>query len=140
MRSREAAFLLSNRVARLATVDEEGGPHLIPICYAYDGEFLYSAVDEKPKRVKPDRLKRIRNIAANPKVALLVDAYDEDWSKLAFVLIQGKATLLENPEERERAIELLRKRYEQYIGMDLHDPRRPIIKITLVKVTAWGDV
>lgn len=136
---REEAFVISNKVARMATVSEDGEPHVIPVCYAYDGEFFYTAIDEKPKKVRPERLKRIRNIAANSRVAFLVDVYDEDWSRLAYVLIRGDATFVEDREERDRATQLLRERYEQYVDMDLTDPRRPIVKIAPTRLTAWGD-
>ncbi len=135
---REEAFIQANRVARLATTSEGGEPHVIPICYAYDNGFFYTAVDEKPKKVAPERLKRVRNIVANPRVALVVDVYTEDWRKLAFVLVLGTATILDEPVERRRAVALLRDRYEQYAHMDLDDPGRPIIKVTPTKVTAWG--
>ena len=92
------AFVESHRVARLATVDAHVAPHVIPICYAFDGHNIYSALDMKSKRVEGMNLKRVRNIASNPHVAFIVDDYSEDWTHLAYVLIQGIAELLESVE------------------------------------------
>jgi PPOX class probable F420-dependent enzyme len=94
------------RVARLATADSKAIPHIIPVVFAFDGEKYYIPVDEKPKITKPDKLRRIKNIQANPSVALLIDEYDEDWNKLLFIMIQGKASILgkirqNNKEETE---------------------------------------
>ena len=100
------------RVGRLATVDHRGRPHLVPLCFALEGETLYSAVDEKPKRSK--RLKRLENIRRRPEVTLLVDHYDEDWSRLWWVRLDGTATVLDEGPEREQALELLCAKYEQY--------------------------
>jgi PPOX class probable F420-dependent enzyme len=108
MRERVAAA----RVGRLATVDAEGRPHVVPICFALDGETLYSAVDEKPKRSR--RLKRLANIRGNPRVSVIVDHYEEDWSRLWWVRVDGKAEVLEEAAELERALALLAAKYEQY--------------------------
>lgn len=82
------------RVARLATADSKAIPHIVPVVFAFDGEKYYIPVDEKPKSIKPDKLRRIKNIEVNPAVALLIDEYNEDWNKLLFVLIQGQASIL----------------------------------------------
>jgi PPOX class probable F420-dependent enzyme len=108
MRERVAAA----RVGRLATLDAEGRPHLVPICFALDGDTLYSAVDEKPKRSR--RLKRLANIRGNRRVSVLVDEYDDDWSRLWWVRVDGKAEVLEDGPELERALALLGAKYEQY--------------------------
>ena len=102
------AFIVSRRVGRLATADANGAPHVVPVCYANDGHHIYSALDRKPKRVEARRLKRVRNILANPDVALVVDDYSDDWRKLAYVLIQGQAVVLEPGEEQRRAEDMLR--------------------------------
>ena len=73
----------------MATADAEGAPHVVPVCYAFDGSSIYSALDLKPKRVSTHRLKRVRNIAANPRVALVIDDYSEEWSALRYVLVRG---------------------------------------------------
>ena len=101
-------FIASHRVARLATADAEGMPHVIPICYAFDGQRIYSALDLKPKRVEARRLKRVSNILANPRVALVIDDYSEDWNDLAYVLIRGVAEIIEDDEERRSAELMLR--------------------------------
>jgi PPOX class probable F420-dependent enzyme len=101
------------RVARIATVDAAGRPHVVPICFAIDGDAVYSAVDAKPKR-SPD-LRRLRNIAANPHVALVADHYDDDWTRLWWTRADGIARVLEHGDPlRERAAQLLAARYEQY--------------------------
>ncbi|HEY1480845.1 MAG TPA: TIGR03668 family PPOX class F420-dependent oxidoreductase [Gaiellales bacterium] len=103
----------SRRVARLATVRDDGAPHLVPICFALEGDTLYSAVDHKPKRSRS--LQRLANIVANPRVTLLADHYDEDWSTLWWVRADGIARLAEVGEPAHvRAVELLRSRYAQY--------------------------
>src|SRR3989475_13320308 len=82
------------RVARLATFDASLGPHIVPVCFAYDGKVFYTAIDQKPKRVAPERLTRLQNIRAVPRVALLIDKYDEDWTQLSHILIRGNANLI----------------------------------------------
>src|SRR5579862_8830244 len=90
-------FIRSQRVAHLATCDGSGRPSVIPICYAYDGRVIYSAVDEKPKSVAPAELKRVKNIRANPEVSLVIDYYTEDWRDLTYVQIRGRARMIEPP-------------------------------------------
>lgn len=134
-RTRE--FIRDHRVARLATVDDKGQPMVVPICYAFDGVHLYSALDEKPKSIAPTELKRVRNIRANSQVAVVIDEYSEDWSKLAYVLLSGQAEILDPIGlEHTRAVELLREKYLQYKSMSIE--QRPIIKITLLKVKVWA--
>ena len=141
--SAEAAFLAAERVARLATVGADGAPHLVPVCYAAeiaDGVLaaLYIALDEKPKRVAPAALKRVRNLLANPAVALLVDRYDDaDWSRLAFLRVDGRAALLDpGGDEHARALAALRAKYPQYRAMALEE--RPVIRITPLRARSWG--
>jgi len=129
-------FLRSARVARLATADKKGVPHVIPICYVFDGKALYSPIDEKPKKSPPLLLKRIRNILENPHVAVVVDRYGENWKKLAYVLIRGRARLLSGGENYRKAVRLLRKKYPQYRQMKIQD--RPMIRIMPTRVTSWG--
>src|SRR5262245_12051380 len=90
----QLAFLSAQRAGRLATASHDGAPHVIPVCYACDGTSLYIALDTKPKRVAPQRLRRVRNILENARVALVVDHYSDDWSELAYLLIQGTAALV----------------------------------------------
>jgi PPOX class probable F420-dependent enzyme len=136
LRRKERAFIHSGRVAHLATADQKGRPYVIPICYAMDGEYLYSPIDEKPKRTSPQLLKRIRNIRVNPHVSVVVDRYDEDWRKLAYVLINGTAKVLTKGQKHKRAVLLLRRKYPQYRQMAIHE--RPIIRITLIRSKSWG--
>ncbi len=129
------------RVARLATLDTKGGPHIVPVCFVYDGKAFYTAIDRKPKRVSPDRLVRMQNIRAISRVALLIDEYDEDWTRLWYVLIRGKAELIGNAAHQERAsaIRKLRAKYPQYArGMLGEDA--PIIRITPERTTGWGKI
>lgn len=133
----EADFVQRQRVARLATADAEGKPHVIPICYAFDGTYFYTPLDEKPKRVSESKLRRVRNIVARPEVALVIDQYDDDWSRLGYLLIQGRAVLLAPAEApHAQALVLLRARYIQYHVMSLE--KYPVIMITPEHVTSWG--
>lgn len=132
----QQAFLDQVRVGRLATVDVAGKPHVIPVCYACDGVSLYIALDAKPKRVPPERLKRVRNILANPHVALVIDHYAEDWNELAYLLINGRAELLSPASaEHRQAVVLLRARYAQYVRMPIHE--QPIIAIRPESLVEW---
>src|SRR5262249_22599651 len=101
------------RVARLATVDERGAPHLVPVCYATDGHAYYSPIDAKPKRTPSGGLRRVRNIRANPRVALLIDHYEEDWRRLSWMMVQGRAELLSAGPEWNEARTLLETKYPQ---------------------------
>ena len=132
----QAEFLKSARVGHLATADAGGNPHVIPVCFATLGQFIYSVLDQKPKRAPLTQLRRVRNIQANPQVTLLVDHYEEDWSRLRYILVAGRAELLLEGEERIAAIALLRDKYPQYRGMDID--QNPVIKITATKVVSWG--
>ena len=131
-------FIRSARVAHLATADREGRPHVIPICFAFDGKALYSPIDEKPKRTSPLGLKRVRNILENPHVAVVVDRYDENWKKLAYILIRGRARLLTRGENYRKAVFLLRRKYPQYRHMAIQD--RPMIQIKPTRVKSWGNL
>src|SRR5215471_10851015 len=92
-------FILSHQVARLATADKNGQPHVIPFCYAFDGRYFYFVVDEKPKRHTGKPLKRIRNMLENPHVSLVIDDYSDDWTQLAYVMVTGAARLVEDEGE-----------------------------------------
>ena len=125
------------RVGRLATADRRGQPHVVPICFAYDGRTIYSAIDEKPKRVAARRLRRVRNIDVNPAAALVVDAYREDWRRLWYVLILGEASIVAaGTTEHVRAVRLLRRKYRQYERMQLED--RPVLRISPRRVVSWS--
>jgi PPOX class probable F420-dependent enzyme len=133
----ETAFVQKQRVARLATADENGSPHLIPVCYAFDGTRFYTPLDEKPKRVAGSSLRRVRNIEARHEASLLIDQYDDDWSRLGYVLVHGRAELIEpGHETHAQALTLLRARYIQYRTMALE--QYSVIMITPESVTSWG--
>src|SRR5258705_76596 len=133
----EVAFVHAQRSARLATSDAEGHPYVVPVCFAYDGERFYTPLDEKPKRGDVGALRRVRNIRARGEAALLVDRYDDDWSRLGWVLAHGRAELLRPAHERHAvALRLLRERYPQYRAMALED--LPVIALTPEHVTSWG--
>ena len=127
--------LAAARIGHLATVSADGVPHVIPVCYALHGAAIYSVLDQKPKRTSLTRLRRVRNIQANPRVALVVDHYDEDWGRLWYILITGQADLLLDGEEQSKAIKILRRKYRQYREMPI-DPN-PVIKITPTRVVSW---
>ena len=132
-------FIRDHRVARLATADGDGRPAVIPICYVFDGEHIYSSIDEKPKQVAPRRLKRVRNIETNPHVALVIDDYAEDWTTLGYVLVSGLAEILlpgDPASEHARAVRLLRDKYPQYATMAIDE--RMMIKLTPTRIKRWG--
>lgn len=131
-------FIRAARVAHLATADKEGRPHVIPICFVFDGKALYSPIDEKPKKTSALRLKRVQNILENPHVAVVIDRYDENWKRLAYVLIQGRAKLLTTGQRRDKAVLLLRRKYPQYRRMAIHE--RPMIRIAPTHIRSWGTL
>jgi PPOX class probable F420-dependent enzyme len=132
------ALLREARVARLATVDTAGRPHVVPICFVFSDATVYSVLDAKPKSVPVERLQRVRNILANPHVQLLIDRYDEDWSRLAFVQLRGVASLLQPGPEQGEAVRLLRAKYAQYAAMELD--AMPVIKVAIERAVVWGDL
>jgi PPOX class probable F420-dependent enzyme len=137
---RERAFILSHRVARMATADKMGRPLVVPICYAYDGMCLYTPIDKKPKRVPVDGLKRVRNISENPNVSVVIDEYQEDWTRLGYVIIHGRAEIIKRGKEYLRSLRLLCERYPQYKSMNLSKLNLPVIKIVPNRITSWGAV
>lgn len=134
------AFLERQRVAHLATASERGQPHVVPICFAVVGQTVYSAIDEKPKRGEPYRLRRVRNVLTNPHATLVADVYDDaDWTRLGFVLLAGRARMIEpGGDEHARAVASLRERYAQYLDMALD--QRPVLALDVERVTTWGEV
>jgi len=131
-------FIASARVARLATSDRKGEPHNIPICFWFDGARFYLVIDQKPKRRTGTALKRMRNIAENQQVALLIDHYEEDWAHLAYVLVHGMARVVDDPEEYMLALRGLRDKYPQYRTMALSTETNPIVRIDLERTHLWG--
>ena len=130
------AFLDARRIAHLATADASGRPHVVPLCYARDAERLYFVVDEKPK-TPGKTLKRMRNLSENPEVALVVDVYDEDWTRLEYLLVRGSAEVVAEGSEYTRALELLRARYPQYRAMPLEAARNAVVRITPASAHHW---
>jgi PPOX class probable F420-dependent enzyme len=130
-------FLKLARVARFATSDHSGIPHNIPICFWFDETArFYFVIDEKPKRLTGAGLKRMRNIAENPQVALIIDHYEEDWSCLAYVLIHGQAHVVEDPNDYMLALRNLRDKYLQYRALMLSFEKNPMIRIEVEHVKA----
>lgn len=133
----ESAFVLRQRVARLATSDADGHPFVVPVCYAFDGQRFYTPLDKKPKSVEVRQLKRVRNIEARHEVSLLIDQYDDDWTQLGYVLIAGRADIVPPGHIlHEQALPLLRERYIQYRTMHLE--ALPVIVIVPENISAWG--
>jgi PPOX class probable F420-dependent enzyme len=132
------AFVRRHRVARLATVDGAGQPLVLPICYVLAGETLCSPTDAKPKRVAVQRLKRLRNIQENPQVALVIDDYSDDWTQLAYVILQGTAEILTAGPVFDVAIPALREKYPQYRQMPIE--ANPMIVVQLTRAVSWGAV
>lgn len=133
-------FIDAHQVARLATAGQDGEPHVIPFCYAYDGRHFYFVVDQKPKRQTGKPLKRIQNMLENPQAALVIDDYADDWTQLAYVMVRGTTALVEDRAEYDRALALLRQRYPQYRAMELHFGHNAMVRITPTKVNAWGKI
>ena len=131
-------FLEERRVARLATVDGRGRPHVVPIVYVYADGIVYTPVDLKPKAVSAERLRRVRNIISDPYVQVLVDHYDEDWQRLGYVQLRGRAEIMGDGAEYRRAIRLLEGKYRQYGELPLSG--RPVIKISVEKTVSWGEL
>jgi PPOX class probable F420-dependent enzyme len=120
-------------VARLATTDPDGRPHLVPIVFALDCDTLYSAVDQKPKR--STTLRRIENARARPDVTILVDHYDDDWTRLWWIRLRGSARILEAGEERAHALQLLCEKYPQYRS---EPPDGPVLAVDVTEVREWA--
>jgi PPOX class probable F420-dependent enzyme len=131
------AFLDAHMVGHLATADPSSVPHVIPLCYARIDDRLYFVADDKPKRLGPRRLKRLGNIAANPRVALVVDDYHDDWSRLAYLLLHLDAVLVEDEAEYAAALTALRHRYPQYQGMQLNRNTHPMVRMTPRRWHLW---
>lgn len=129
------AMLREGRVGRLATADAASRPLVVPVCFAFEGDAVYTAVDDKPKRTRD--LRRLRNIAENPNVSLVVDEWDEDWSRLRWVIVEGTAAVLTAGGEFTRAVDLLRAKYAQYRAMDLPRDAGAVVCMRIARVLAW---
>ena len=132
------AMLQTYRTGHLATADATAIPHVVPICFVYDGHAIYSAIDHKPKRSTGYRMKRIRNMLDNPRVAFIVDHYDEDWEQLSYILIRGAASILESGPERQHALHLLEAKYPQYRQRQLAQSIGLVVKIVPETIRHWS--
>ena len=130
-------FLSACRVGHLATADAGAAPHVVPVCFACTDTTLYITIDTKPKG-NATGLKRLRNILANPQAAFIADRYDEDWSRLGWVMLRGAAEILESGTEHDRAQALLRARYPQYRVMPIE--ALSVIALRVARVTTWGNL
>lgn len=128
-------LLRDARVGRLGTADRAGQPLVVPVCYAFDGRACYWPVDDKPKRTRA--LRRLKNIAENPRVSLVVDQYDEAWDRLRWVIVEGCAEPVTDREELDRASGLLREKYQQYRTMAIGREPGTIVRIVPVRVLSW---
>ena len=131
-------FLALERVGHLATADAAGVPHNVPLCFWFDGARFYFAIDEKPKRRMGMQLQRMRNIAKEPRVALVIDHYEEDWGFLAYVLVHGRAQVVNESNEYLLALRNLRDKYPQYRAMALVPEANPMVRIDVERVHVWG--
>ena len=120
-------------VGHLATVRRDGRPHVVPICFVVTNDVVYSAVDNKPKRHR--HLQRISNVAATGAASLLIDEYDDDWSRLWWVRLDGRARLVDNTAEAERAIHALSDKYPQYRDQP---PSGPVLAIDVQRWVGWS--
>ncbi len=136
--NRHIDFVNAQRVGRLATADEHGNPHVVPVCFVLTDSVLYITIDEKPKQASARPLKRLRNMLENPSVAFVADRYAEDWTQLGWVMLRGRAEILDGGAEHDRAQDLLRVRYPQYRTMQLAD--LPVIALRVERVTSWGNL
>jgi len=131
-------FLETRRIGHVATTGSDGMPHVMPVCYALDDAALYFVADAKPKRRPARELERLRNVRANGRAALVVDDWDEDWTRLAWVLVRGAAVILTDATTHAAALALLRARYPQYRPMALDDPAaHPIVRIEPERIRIW---
>lgn len=129
-------LIRASRIGHLATSDKSGQPHVVPICFVFDGTDFFSPIDEKPKRTAPRKLKRLKNIRENPRVSLVIDRYDEDWTKLGYALVFGTARILSRGEKHRKAVRLLRRKYRQYRSMAIQE--RPMIVVRPSRIISWG--
>jgi PPOX class probable F420-dependent enzyme len=134
----ERLFLSSRKVGHLATADLHAAPHVVPVCFAISNDTLYVTIDAKPKRNRGTPLKRLKNIAQNPAVAIVVDRYDEDWGQLGWIMLRGQAEILNDGSEHDQAHALLRSRYPQLQVMQIAE--LPVIAVRIVNVTSWGNL
>ena len=134
----ERHFVDRQRIGHLATADRGGASHVVPVCFGLSEDRLYITIDQKPKRDRGRPLKRLSNIAENPQAAIVFDRYDEDWRRLAWVMLRGRAEILTAGREHDQAQALLRSRYKQLDAMQIAE--LPVIAIRIERVASWGDL
>lgn len=127
------ASLLRARRGYLGTISPDGGPHVLPVCFTWAGDVIWTAVDGKPKA--SDRLQRITDIEANSRVCFTVDRWDEDWKRLAWLQARGSAAVLPKGEETEKAFSALRDKYSQYQDVPLEGP---VVRIDVERWVGWA--
>ncbi len=132
------ALLHAHRIGLLATADASGSPHAIPVCFVSQGGRIYSAIDHKPKRLSGYRMKRVRNMVENPRVAFVVHHYEDDWHQLYYILARGTAAILESGTERDYALTLLEQKYPQYRQHQLATSSGLVVKIVPDTVRHWS--
>ncbi len=128
--------LAAARVGHFATATIDGRPHVVPFCFALAGETAYSLVDEKPKRSRTG-LRRLRNLDSNPRASLLVHHYEEDWSRLWFVMAEGEAETVDDDADYARGLAALREKYPQYRGLAAARATHPMIRLRIARLVAW---
>jgi PPOX class probable F420-dependent enzyme len=134
--ARSLELLTLERVAHLATADQYARPHIVPIVFVYEHPFVYTPIDAKPKSVDDWRdLRRIQNVETNGRASILVDVYHEDWSRIAWVRIDGVADILTTGDDHRHALNLLAAKYTQYEGMPLGEA--PVIRVQIEHVSQW---
>ena len=136
--AREYHFVDTRRIGHLATADSRAVPHVVPVCFSLSEDTLYITIDRKPKRSSGRSLKRLANITENARAAIVFDRYDEDWQRLAWVMLHGKADILTAGLEHDRAQAQLLKRYAQLAAMQIES--LPVIAIRIDRVVSWGDL
>ena len=134
----QASFVAAQRVGRLATADARAIRTWCRYASRCPTAALYVTIDEKPKRTSARPLKRLRNLLENPSAAFVADRYDEDWTRLGWVMLRGRAEILSDGTEHDRAQDLLRERYPQYRAMRLAE--LPVIALRIERATSWGNL
>ncbi len=135
IRDWERKLIEQARVAVLATTGPDGRPHVVPIAFVYENGRLFTPLDRKPKRKDPKQLQRVRDLEREPRATVLIQHYEADWSRLAWVQLRGRGRVIEEGRLRDRAVEMLHAKYPQYAELPLAD--RPIIAVEVERVVSW---
>ena len=131
-------FLREARIGHLATARANGAPSVVPVCFVAEPPHVFTVIDAKPKSVEPAELRRVRDLTENPQAALVVDRWDEDWSRLGYVLLRGQVKLIQDGPVHQQALALLRRKYELYRAMGLE--RALVIDLHIESHHRWGDL